>query len=320
MLEYTPGRSALPRKRGDPQRRKLTLALDVGGTKIAAGLVDADGTMVHRAQQPTAEGDAEAVWAVAETLIAEALQKAGGGVAGVGIASAGPIDLASGTVSPINITEWQRFPIVERVAAMTGGPVRLGGDGLCMALGEQSLGAGRGAQFLLGMVVSTGIGGGLVLDGAPYDGRTGNAGHVGHVVVDPDGGPCTCGGRGCAETVASGPHLAQWAREHGWDAPADADAKELADAANAGDPVALSAFRRGGTAVAATIASVAAVCDLDLVVIGGGVAKSGALLFDPLREALTTYAGLDFIRRLRVLPAELGGDAGLVGAAALVNS
>jgi glucokinase len=298
---------------------EYALALDIGGTKIAAGLVDADGTLVHRAQQPTPDDDGEAVWAVAEALIAQALDKADGHVTGVGIASAGPIDLASGTVSPINITQWQRFPIVERVVAATGRPARLAGDGLCMALGERWRGAGQGAQFLLGMVVSTGIGGGLVLDGAPYDGRTGNAGHVGHIIVDPDGLPCTCGGRGCAETVASGPHLARWAREHGWDAPAEADAKELAEAANAGDPVALAAFRRGGTAVAATVASVAAVCDLDLVVIGGGVAKSGALLFGPLREALATYAGLDFIRALRVAPAELGGDAGLVGAAALVR-
>ena len=212
------------------------------------------------------------------------------------------------------------FPIVERVSTLVGAPVRLGGDGLCMALGERWRGAGRGAQFMLGMVVSTGVGGGLVLDGAPYDGRTGNAGHVGHVVVDPDGGPCTCGGRGCVETIAVGPRMAQWARENGWDAPAEADAKELADAANAGDAVALQAFRRGATAVAAMIASVGAVCDLDLVVIGGGVAKSGALLFDPLREALASYAGLDFIRDLRVVPAELGGDAGLVGAAALLDA
>jgi glucokinase len=113
--------------------------------------------------------------------------------------------------------------------------------------------------------------------------------------------------------------MAQWAREQGWDAPAGADAKELADSANGGDPVALEAFRRGGIAVAAMIASVGAVCDLDLVVVGGGVAKSGALLFDPLREALATYARLDFLRELRVLPAELGGDAGLVGAAALLD-
>lgn len=296
------------------------LAIDIGGTKIAAGLVDDDGTLVHQAKRPTPDGDAEAIWAVVESLVAESLSTAGGAVGGVGIASAGPIDVPAGTVSPINITEWQHFPIVDRVAAMVDAPVRLGGDGLCMAMGERWRGAGRDAEFLLGMVVSTGVGGGLVLHGAPYDGRTGNAGHVGHVVVDPEGRPCACGGRGCVETIAGGPRMAQWAREQGWNAPVDADAKELADAAAAGDAVALQAFTRGATAVAAMIASVGAVCDLDLVVIGGGVAKAGALLFDPLRAALDTYAGLDFICDLRVVPAELGGDAGLVGAAALVIS
>jgi len=298
----------------------VALALDIGGTKIAAGLVDADGALLHHAKLPTPDGDAEAVWTVVDTLVTEALAEAGGRVRGVGISSAGPIDLPGGTVSPINITQWQGFPVVERVSTLTGAPVRLGGDGLCMALGERWRGAGVGAPFLLGMVVSTGVGGGLVLDAAPYVGRTGNAGHVGHVVVDQDGEPCSCGGRGCVETVAAGPRMAQWARENGWDAPAGADAKELADAANAGDPVALQAFRRGATAVAAMIASVSAVCDLDLVVIGGGVAKSGALLFDPLREALSSYARLDFLRGLRVLPAELGSDAGLVGAAALLDA
>jgi glucokinase len=291
----------------------VTLALDIGGTKVA------DGTLVHHAKLPTPDEDAEAIWTVVDTLVTEAVAAAGGRIRGVGIASAGPIDLPSGTVSPINITVWQRFPIVDRVSELTGVPVRLGGDGLCMALGERWRGAGRGAQFLLGMVVSTGVGGGLVLDGAPYDGRTGNAGHVGHVVVDPDGGPCSCGGRGCVETVAAGPRMAQWARENGWDAPPEADAKELADAAYAGHPVALRAFYRGGTAVAAMIASVGAVCDLDLVVIGGGVAKAGKLLFDPLRHGLETYAGLDFVRGLRVVRAELGGEAGLVGAAALLR-
>ena len=298
----------------------VALALDIGGTKIAAGLVDADGALLHHAKLPTPDGDAEAVWTVVDTLVTEALAEAGGRVRGVGISSAGPIDLPGGTVSPINITQWQGFPVVERVSTLTGAPVRLGGDGLCMALGERWRGAGVGAPFLLGMVVSTGVGGGLVLDAAPYVGRTGNAGHVGHVVVEPDGEPCSCGGRGCVETVAAGPRMAQWARKNGWDAPAGADAKELADAANAGDPVALQAFRRGATAVAAMIASVSAVCDLDLVVVGGGVAKSGALLFDPLREALSTYARLEFLRGLRVLPAELGSDAGLVGAAALLDA
>lgn len=297
----------------------LTLAIDIGGTKVAAGLVNSSGGLVRKATSPTPHGDAEAVWAAARQLVVE--MTSGDAVRGVGISSAGPVHLPAGTVSPINIASWRDFPLVERVAAMVPGvPVRLGGDGLCMALGEHRHGAGRNAQFLLGMVVSTGVGGGLVLDGAPYDGATGNAGHVGHVVVDLDGERCTCGGRGCVETIAAGPRMAAWARANGWTAGPEADAKELAEAAMSGNALALSAFRRGAAAAAAMIASVAAVCDLDLIVIGGGVAKSGALLFDPVREALGTYAQLDFIRGIRVVPAELGGDAGLVGAAALVDA
>ncbi|OOK67065.1 ROK family protein [Mycobacterium kansasii] len=212
------------------------------------------------------------------------------------------------------------FPVRDRVSAVVpGAPVELGGDGVCMALGEHWLGAGRGARFLLGMVVSTGVGGGLVLNGAPYPGRTGNAGHVGHVVVDQAGARCACGGRGCVETVASGPSMVRWARDNGWSAPRGAGAKELAEAAVAGNALALAAFRRGATALAAMIASVGAVCDLDLVVVGGGVAKSGRLLFDPLRAALADYARLDFLAGLRVVPAQLGGAAGLVGAARLVG-
>jgi len=296
----------------------VTLAIDVGGTKIAVGLADPDGALVHTATRPTPHGDAEAVWAVVERLITETT--ADRAVRGVGIASAGPIHLPTGTVSPINIGGWRDFPIVDRVAALLPGvPVRLGGDGLCMALGEHRHGAGRGAQFLLGMVVSTGVGGGLILDGAPYDGASGNAGHVGHVVVDLDGEPCTCGGHGCVETIASGPRMARWARDHGWAAPGDAGAKELAQAADAGNELAVLAFRRSATALAAMIASVGAVCDLDLAVIGGGVANAGPLLFDPLREALGGYARLDFLRGLSVVPAQLAGDAGLVGAAALVD-
>lgn len=290
------------------------LALDIGGTKIAAGVVDDEGTVLHRFQQPTPRDSAEAAWRVTADLIGRARSVVA--VRAVGIASAGPVALAAGTISPVNIAVWQEFPIVARVAELTGLPVRLGGDGLCMALGEHWRGAGRGAQFLLGMVVSTGIGGGLVLDGAPYDGRTGNAGHVGHMVADVDGEPCVCGGHGCVETIASGPRMTRWAQQQGW---TGTDAKQLAAAAQAGDPVALAAFRRGTTALASMIASTAAVCDLDLVVIGGGVANAGDVLFGPLRAALTRYTGLTFIRDLRVVPAALGGDAGLVGAAALVR-
>jgi glucokinase len=300
----------------------LTLTLDIGGTKIAAGLVDPSGALVHTAIQPTPKNyGAQDVWALIQRMIADAVHTAGDAVRAVGIASAGPIDLATGTVSPINIPSWRGFPLRDRVAAAVPGvPVRLAGDGVCMALGEHWRGAGRGADFLLGIVVSTGVGGGLVLDGAPYHGRTGNAGHVGHVVVELDGQWCSCGGHGCVETVAAGPWMTRWAVANGWAAPPGADAVALAEAAATGDAVAVRAFRRGATALAAMIASVAAACDLDLVVVGGGVARSGRTLFDPLDEALAGYARLDFIRGLRVVPAALGGDAGLIGAAALVAS
>ena len=296
-----------------------TLAVDIGGTKIAAGIIDANGQVLHKNRQPTPRSDdPDEVWSAAETTIAEALSAADGTVSGVGISSAGPIHLPDGTVSPVNIPAWRGFPVRDRAAAAVPGvPVRLAGDGLCTALGEHWRGAGQGAAFMLGMVVSTGIGGGLVLDGVPYDGRTGNAGHVGHMIVDVDGPPCNCGAHGCVEAIASGPHLVAWAREQGW---AGADAKELAEAAAAGDTIAGATFRRGARAIAAMIASVAANCDLDLVVIGGGVANAGPVLFDPLREALGNYAALDFTRGLRVVPAELGSDAGLVGAAALLRA
>ncbi|UXA18887.1 ROK family protein [Mycobacterium sp. SMC-4] len=296
------------------------LALDVGGTKLAAALVDADGNLIRTRRCGTpSDGDAEQIWRAVEALLDAVVHGADIRPTAVGIASAGPVDVRRGAVSPINIEGWHGFPIVARVAEATGLPVRLGGDGLCMTLGEAWRGAARGATFALGMVVSTGVGGGLVLDGRPVHGRTGNAGHVGHVIVEPDGARCTCGSRGCVETVASGPSLVRWARSQGWQAPVDADARMLADAARGGDDVARAAFVRGADALARTIASAAAVCDLDLVVVGGGVANAGSLLFDPLRRALCGYAGLDFLRDLKVIAAELGEQAPLVGAAALAH-
>jgi glucokinase len=286
------------------------LALDIGGTKIAGGLVAPDGTLLRHTTRPTGLDPFAAVRSVVEALDV-------GAVAGVGIACAGPVDAVAGTVAPINIPAWRDYPLVARVRELVGAPVVLAGDGLCMALGEQWVGAGQGSSAMLGMVVSTGVGGGLVLDGRPFGGRSGNAGHVGHVVVEPDGEPCTCGGRGCVETFASGPHLVRWARAHGW---AGADAGALAASARAGDPVAAEAFRRCGQAVGLAIVATAAVCDLDLAVVGGGVSQVGELLFAPVRATLATHARLSYLRELRVEPAELGTSAGLYGAAALAYS
>jgi glucokinase len=300
----------------------LALAVDIGGTKLAAGLVSADGTVHERRVRPTvASGDAEATWRPLAELVAEVRAAAGGRpIAGLGVGSAGPIHLSDGTISPVNIVPWRHFPLLERLAAlMPGVPVRLAGDGICAAAGEHWRGAGRGIDDLLVLVVSTGVGGGLVQGGRLVAGPTGNAGHVGHMVVEVDGEPCACGGRGCVEALASGPSMVAWARRAGWEPPVPTPtAVDLAVAARAGVPYAGQAFRRAGRAVAAGIVSAAAVCDLRRVVIGGGVAAAEDLLFPPLREAVAAHARLGFLRELAVEPARLGPAAGLVGAAALV--
>ena len=286
------------------------LALDIGGTKIAGGIVDPDGRLVRHTSRPTAPDPLAALRDVIAELDAR-------DVTAVGVGCAGPIDTVAGTVSPINIPAWHEFPLVEQVRELTGAPVALAGDAVCVALAEHWIGAGQGSDAMLGMVVSTGIGGGLVLDGRPFGGRTGNAGHVGHIVVEPDGEPCTCGGRGCVETVASGPNLVRWARTQGWTGD---DAKALAADANAGDPVAVEAFRRSGQAVGLAIVATAAACDLDLAVVGGGVAQTGDLLFGPVRATVARHGRLSYLRNLRVEPAKLGTTAGLYGAARLAYS
>lgn len=288
------------------------LALDVGGTKLAAALVDG-GRVLRAARRPT---PASGVWDVVAALLDEV--RGTEPVAGVGIGCGGPLDRRSDTVGPLNIPEWRDgFALRARVAElMPAVPVALANDAACMALAEHRHGAGQGVADMLGVVVSTGVGGGLIADGRVVPGRTGNAGHVGHVVVEPEGPACGCGGRGCLEAVAAGPRLVAWARERGWSGH---DGFALLASAHQGDPVALQAFRRAGLALGRGLASVAAVCDLDLIVLAGGLANAGPLLFDPAREALGTHAGLDFLRGLRVVPAALGEHAGVVGAAALIG-
>ncbi|MFD8705297.1 ROK family protein [Kitasatospora sp. NPDC059648] len=303
----------------------LFAAVDIGGTKIAGALVDGDGRLRHRLQLPTPAAEpGPAVFAV----VHEVLDRLAGtadwaAVTAVGIGSAGPVDLARGTVSPVNIPGWRGFPLVAEVAAhpavaTCGLPVRLAGDGVAMAAAEHWRGAARGADNALCLVVSTGVGAGLVLDGAVRPGPSGNAGHLGHITVELDGDPCPCGSRGCLEGLASGTAIARRAVADGWRPPGeDRTARAVAVAAAAGDPVALASFDRAARALAAGIAATAALVDLHRVVIGGGVATAGDVLFAPLARHLDRYAALPYVRGLDVRRAELGTDAGLIGAAAL---
>ncbi|MFZ0322705.1 MAG: ROK family protein [Actinomycetes bacterium] len=298
------------------------LALDVGGTKIAAALVGPRGELLRTVRAPTPVGAGPA--ALFELVLALLRDVAGyTAVCGVGVGCGGPMLWPAGVVSPLNIPDWQGFPLRAALAEYYPGiPVRLHNDALCVAVAEHWAGAGVGSSNVLGMVVSTGVGGGLVLDGRLIVGASGNAGHVGHVVVEPGGPPCSCGGFGCLEAVASGPSLVRWALQQGWQpvlgAGERADARRLAGDAAAGAPVAVAAFSRAGWALGVGIASVVALTDVEVVSVGGGVAQVGPLLFEPLGAAYARHAGLDFTRRPRVVAAALGQDAGLVGAAALV--
>ncbi|GAA4246697.1 ROK family protein [Dactylosporangium darangshiense] len=291
------------------------LAVDVGATKFAAAVLDGDGAVHTRVERPIA-GEHPTV--VLRGVLAEA---GTAGVEAVGVGTAGPLDRARGTVSPVNIPAWRDFPLTATVGGwLPGVPVAMAGDAQCMALGEWWRGpAADAGGSLLGIVVSTGIGGGLVLDGRPHLGPTGNAGHIGHITVDPRGERCPCGATGCVETYASGPAMVRWAVAQGWSPPpgGPADARALAASARAGDPVAGAAFDRAADALATGLLTTAALVDLDRVIVGGGVAAAGETLLAPIRRALAAREGMAFLRRLEVRAGTLGRDGGLYGAAAL---
>jgi len=299
----------------------LLAALDIGGTKIAGALVADDGRLLLRTQRPTPsrEPGERVMRAVTEVLDELRAAAEWPRVAAVGIGSAGPVDAQRGTVSPVNIPGWRDYPLVDGVRETVGElPVNLVGDGVAITAAEHWQGAARGRDNALCMVVSTGVGGGLVLGGRLHPGPTGNAGHIGHISVDLDGEPCPCGARGCVEVIASGPSIARRALENGWRPGPDGDASAaaVAAAARAGDPVATASFERAARALAAGIAATATLVEVEIAVIGGGVAQAGEVLFAPLRRMLEEYATLSFVRGLEVVPAGTGTDAGLVGAAA----
>ncbi|MDN5727259.1 MAG: ROK family protein [Propionibacteriales bacterium] len=299
------------------------LAIDVGGTKVALAVVDAQGTILDDEVVPTAtSSDGDAIWAPIGAGLAALLKRSGDDVTEVGVGSAGPIDAPSGTVSPVNIGGWREYPLVRQITAAVSGAtgsdprVLLAGDGHCIALGEHWLGAGRDFDTMVGMVISTGIGGGAVIKNRLFAGTTGNAVHIGHTSVNAWGARCVCGSHGCVEMYARGPALVEAARAKGWQG---ADGKELTQAAAAGDTVAIEVIDNGMRAAAAGIAATATYLDIDQFVIGGGLSKAGAVIFDPLRRHLRDFAVLPYVVDLQIHPAELE-NAGLLGAASLALS
>jgi glucokinase len=284
------------------------LAVDVGGTKLAAAVVD-DAGRLHGRRQVRTEGEgAEGLFANLVDLVDTVVAETGGPTAGpghpprpvaCGVGCGGPMRRGGTAVSPVNIPQWRDFPLRDRLADHLGLPVAVDNDAKALAVAEGWRGAARGVTDFVGMVVSTGVGGGLVLDGRVLDGAEGNAGHIGHVVVEPDGRRCGCGGRGCLEAEASGTAIAAVTGRP----PAEAGPEVRA---------------RTGRLVGRAVASVAALLDLRLAVVAGSVALGfGDEFFGAAQRELDERARIAHARGARIVPAGLGDEAPLVGAAAV---
>lgn len=276
----------------------MALGVDIGGSKLAAGLVDETGVVLSRRQVATPAGaDSEAVFGALAELVGSVPDLARAELAGVGCG--GPMSGSGARVSPVNIPGWRQFPLRERLAELTGLPTFVDNDAKALALAEGWRGAASGSRNYMAMVVSTGVGGGIVLDGRLLDGGDGNAGHVGHVIVEPDGRLCGCGARGCVEAEASGTAIAAITGRP----PAEADG---------------SVRRRAGMLVGRAVASVCNLLDLRLAVVAGSVALGyGSEFFDAAQTELGARCRIEHARGAVIQRAGLGEDGPLVGAAAV---
>ena len=282
----------------------LALSIDVGGSKIAVGLVTRNGELIDRTQfvvnaQDSSEELFDDLSRAVDAQLLRAVDHHGVRPSVVGVGSAGPITANVETISPLNIPQWRGFELRQRLETLTGLPVFGDGDAKALALAEGWLGAARGVDNFMAMVVSTGVGGGIVLNGQLLDGETGNAGHIGHVIVEPNGRRCTCGGRGCLEAEASGPAI------------------EAITGRSPTQPT-YEIMVRTGRLVGRGVASVCNLLDLKLVVVGGSVALGfGATFFNAAQRTLDELCTIEFSRKARIVPTRLSDEGPLIGASAV---
>lgn len=310
----------------------LTVGIDIGGTKLAAAVVDEGGRMLATARRPTPTHDPEHIADAVGEIVAEFRRDFE--VAAVGVGAAGFVDEARATVVFAPNLAWRHTPLREQIAARIELPIVVENDANAAAWGEYRFGAGEQQPDMVLLTIGTGIGGGLLLNGSLHRGRFGAAGEPGHLRVVPDGRPCGCGNRGCLEQYCSGSALVKTAHElalikpdeaqrmlelAGGD-PAAIDGPVVTLAAQEGDEAALDCFAEIARWLGQGLADLTAVLDPGRFVIGGGVAEAGPLLIDVAR---TTYAarvtGHGYRRLADVVPAALGAEAGVIGAADLAR-
>ncbi|MGK9147205.1 ROK family protein [Plantibacter flavus] len=293
------------------------LAIDIGGTKVEAAVVDTDGRIVPgtRFRGPTGAGATreELAASIVDTarLAAEAHS---GTVSGVGVGSAGPIGAVDGSISPLNLPRLAGFPVVAELERLGAGAVELRLDGTCIALAEHWRGALRGTRNAMGIVVSTGVGGGIILDSRLISGTSGNAGHLGQMQLRRREGDATRASW-TLEGIASGTATVAWARANGW---RGSTGEELGASYAAGDAVAVGAVRRSAEAVGEALCSITTLLDLERVAIGGGFSRVSPDYLDLVQEAAIDSALHDYARELQIVASGLDADGPLIGAAALV--
>ena len=293
----------------------LAIGVDIGGTKVAAGLVSETGEILRRERRPTPSTDPAAVAAVVASVVADL--RAESDVSAVGVGAAGFIDPGRSTVLFAPNLAWRQEPLRDSLSSLIGLPVVVENDANAMAWAEYRFGAGVGVSSLVALTVGTGIGAGLVLDGHLYRGAFGMAGEPGHLRVVPDGLPCGCGNRGCWEQYCSGRALVREAAARGgpW-----TEGPAVTLAAQSGHREAIAAFVAVGTWLGQGLADVSAVLDPGRFVIGGGVGAAGDLLLEPARRRFAdVLIGRGYRPIPDIVPASLGVDAGLIGAADLAR-
>ncbi len=303
------------------------IGVDLGGTKTALGLVSPDNEVVAQTRIPT--NDHEGPEAIVERIAAQVVElerklPSGQRAAGLGICCPGPIDHISGSLlTLVNLPGLSNTPLRQLLAERLGIPVRLDHDAKVAALGEFYYGAGRGHDHMVYVVIGTGVGAAIIINGQLYYGESNSAGEVGHMTVNPAGERCACGTRGCLETYTSGPWLSrryQQALEQAGKGDTEAIAGErVTHLAAQGDPAAQSVMNAAGEALGIAVASMAMILNVERYVIGGSVAKAGDLLLEPARKAMPHYCFQAVGARVQILQSELGDDGPILGSAWLAR-
>lgn len=327
----------MPAKKKTPVERYI-IGVDLGGTNIVVGAMPEDGSnMFGLRSEPTraeqgADSVVERMGRMIDTVIAQTMAATGAkrtDFIGIGIGSPGPLDRDKGIVIVTPNLGWVDFPLRDRISNLAGLPATLDNDANCATVGEWWQGAAKGANNVIGMTIGTGIGGGLIIDGRLYHGASDVAGEIGHTTIDSTGRRCKCGNYGCLEAYASGPAIAERAREAldvEIDKSALADmvggqldritAQTVYDAAKAGDLVAREVVRDTARFLGAGIANMLNIFNPDCVVVAGGVTQAGDTLFEPLRAEVRRRAFRPAVDACRIVPGTLPGSAGVVGAVA----